>query len=166
LLALSAAASLALGADPPSADPDAAADPPPPPCTLAARLAARNDTAAFLALLEARGLGPDIRRADLPPLTLVAPTDAALAASVLPRDATEADGGGDGGGGGAPPGSVAALVASAPAALPIVVGGHRLGTRIDLPQVGQHTRELLSDLGYATSEIDRMIADGVARAGA
>ena len=49
-------------------------------------------------------------------------------------------------------------------ALPIEVGGHRLGTRIDLPQVGQHTRELLSDLGYTAPAIDKLIADGVARA--
>ena len=48
-------------------------------------------------------------------------------------------------------------------ALPIAIGGHRLGTRIDLPQVGQHTRELLSDLGYAAPSIDKMIADGVVR---
>ena len=49
-------------------------------------------------------------------------------------------------------------------ALPIVVGGHRLGTRIDLPQVGQHTREVLAALGYAAPAIDQLIADGVARA--
>ena len=49
-------------------------------------------------------------------------------------------------------------------ALPIEIGGHRLGTRIDLPQVGQHTRELLSALGYAAPAIDQFIADGVARA--
>ena len=49
-------------------------------------------------------------------------------------------------------------------ALPIEIGGHRLGTRIDLPQVGQHTRELVSALGYAAPAIDQFIADGVARA--
>ena len=49
-------------------------------------------------------------------------------------------------------------------ALPIEIGGHRLGTRIDLPQVGQHTRELLSALGYAGPAIEQLIADGVARA--
>jgi crotonobetainyl-CoA:carnitine CoA-transferase CaiB-like acyl-CoA transferase len=49
-------------------------------------------------------------------------------------------------------------------ALPIEVGGRRLGTRIDLPQVGQHTRELLASLGYTESAIDGMIADGAARA--
>ena len=49
-------------------------------------------------------------------------------------------------------------------ALPIEVGGQRLGTRIDLPQVGQHTRELLLGLGYAAPAIDQLIADGVAHA--
>ena len=49
-------------------------------------------------------------------------------------------------------------------ALPIEVDGRRLGTRIDLPQVGQHTRELLAGIGYAESAIDKMIADGTAHA--
>ena len=48
-------------------------------------------------------------------------------------------------------------------ALPIEVGGHRLGTRIDLPQVGQHTRELLAGMGYCDADIDKLLRDGVAR---
>ena len=38
------------------------------------------------------------------------------------------------------------------------------GTRLDLPKVGEHTRELLDGLGYAPQEIERLIASGVARA--
>jgi crotonobetainyl-CoA:carnitine CoA-transferase CaiB-like acyl-CoA transferase len=48
--------------------------------------------------------------------------------------------------------------------LPIEMDGRRFGTRLDLPHVGQHTRELLAGLGYAPQEIERLVRDGVARA--
>jgi crotonobetainyl-CoA:carnitine CoA-transferase CaiB-like acyl-CoA transferase len=51
-------------------------------------------------------------------------------------------------------------------ALPIEMGGARFGTRLDIPAVGSHTRELLEDLGYDAAEIERLAADGVINAGA
>jgi crotonobetainyl-CoA:carnitine CoA-transferase CaiB-like acyl-CoA transferase len=41
--------------------------------------------------------------------------------------------------------------------LPLEMNGHRLGTRLDLPRVGEHTRELLEELGYGGEEIDRLV---------
>jgi len=48
--------------------------------------------------------------------------------------------------------------------LPIEMDGQRLHRRIDLPKVGEHTRELLASLGYAPSQIDDLVRQGVARA--
>jgi crotonobetainyl-CoA:carnitine CoA-transferase CaiB-like acyl-CoA transferase len=48
--------------------------------------------------------------------------------------------------------------------LPIEMDGERLHTRLDLPKVGEHTRDLLAGLGYAPAEIDALIKSGVARA--
>ena len=47
--------------------------------------------------------------------------------------------------------------------MPIEMGGRRFRTRLDLPKVGEHTRELLSGLGYSWSEIETLIKDNVAR---
>ena len=41
---------------------------------------------------------------------------------------------------------------------PITLAGHRLGVRADPPRLGEHTRELLADLGYAAGEIDALVA--------
>ncbi|MBI3918191.1 MAG: CoA transferase [Betaproteobacteria bacterium] len=49
-------------------------------------------------------------------------------------------------------------------ALPIEMDGKRFGTRLDLPQVGAHTREVLEGLGYTGAEIGRLIDQGVVRA--
>jgi len=49
-------------------------------------------------------------------------------------------------------------------ALPIEMAGRRLHTRIDLPKVGEHTRELLGALGYSSPEIDDLVKEGVAHA--
>ena len=46
--------------------------------------------------------------------------------------------------------------------LPIEIDGNRLGTRLDLPHIGQHTRELLAQLGYAPQQIESLINAGVA----
>ena len=47
--------------------------------------------------------------------------------------------------------------------MPIEMDGRRFATRLDLPKVGEHTREMLKDLGYSFPEIERFIKDGVAR---
>src|SRR6185369_11018653 len=41
---------------------------------------------------------------------------------------------------------------------PITLEGRRLGVRIDPPTMGQHTRELLTALGYTPDEIDGLVA--------
>jgi len=48
--------------------------------------------------------------------------------------------------------------------LPLEMDGRRLGTRLDLPRIGQHTRELLAGLGYDDREISELIAQGVVAA--
>jgi crotonobetainyl-CoA:carnitine CoA-transferase CaiB-like acyl-CoA transferase len=47
--------------------------------------------------------------------------------------------------------------------MPIEMDGRRFGTRLDLPKIGEHTREMLTGLGYAPQDIERLIASGVAR---
>ncbi len=42
---------------------------------------------------------------------------------------------------------------------PITLEGQRLGVRLDPPRLGEHTRELLGGIGYATGQIDALIAD-------
>ena len=48
--------------------------------------------------------------------------------------------------------------------LPIEMDGRRFRTRLDLPKVGEHTREMLEGLGYSQEDVARLIASGVARA--
>ncbi|HKA46168.1 MAG TPA: CaiB/BaiF CoA-transferase family protein [Burkholderiales bacterium] len=45
--------------------------------------------------------------------------------------------------------------------LPIEMDGRRFRTRLDLPRVGEHTRELLAGLGYGREAIAGLIADKV-----
>ena len=47
--------------------------------------------------------------------------------------------------------------------LPIEMDGHRLGVRLDLPKVGEHTREILASVGYSRGEIDELVAAKVIR---
>lgn len=49
--------------------------------------------------------------------------------------------------------------------LPLEMDGRRLGTRIDLPRVGEHTRELLAGLGYGAADIERLTRERVVAAG-
>ena len=43
--------------------------------------------------------------------------------------------------------------------LPIEMNGARLGTRLDIPQVGEHTREVLGALGYDAAAVQSLIAE-------
>jgi len=43
---------------------------------------------------------------------------------------------------------------------PITLEGKRLGVRMSPPRLGEHTRALLQEVGYATAEIDALIAQG------
>ncbi|MGD9598465.1 MAG: CaiB/BaiF CoA transferase family protein [Steroidobacteraceae bacterium] len=45
-------------------------------------------------------------------------------------------------------------------ALPLEMDGHRFDIRRDLPRRGQHSRELLAEVGYSAAEIDAMIGAG------
>lgn len=47
--------------------------------------------------------------------------------------------------------------------LPVEMDGRRFRTRLDLPKVGEHTRELLAGLGYSWPEIEKIIKDGAVR---
>ena len=49
-------------------------------------------------------------------------------------------------------------------ALPVEMDGQRFGTRLDIPQIGSHTRDVLASIGYAGADIDRMIAEGIVAA--
>jgi crotonobetainyl-CoA:carnitine CoA-transferase CaiB-like acyl-CoA transferase len=49
--------------------------------------------------------------------------------------------------------------------LPIEMDGRRLGVRLDLPKVGEHTRSILATVGYDDAEIDDLAAAGVIRTG-
>jgi len=46
-------------------------------------------------------------------------------------------------------------------ALPLEVAGKRLGAYQDLPQIGEHTHEVLAQAGFGQAEIDRLVQDGV-----
>jgi crotonobetainyl-CoA:carnitine CoA-transferase CaiB-like acyl-CoA transferase len=41
---------------------------------------------------------------------------------------------------------------------PITLAGQRLGVRIDPPKLGEHTREILAEIGYAPARIDELFA--------
>ncbi len=46
-------------------------------------------------------------------------------------------------------------------ASPLRANGERLALRLRPPALGEHSRAVLTELGYATNEIDALIADGV-----
>ena len=48
--------------------------------------------------------------------------------------------------------------------IPVEMDGRRFGTRLDLPRVGEHTRALLTELGYSGEDIERLITSGVVAA--
>ena len=45
-------------------------------------------------------------------------------------------------------------------ALPLEMNGQRFGAHLDVPRVGQYTKEVLTELGYSAAEIAEMIAAG------
>ncbi|WP_273825686.1 CaiB/BaiF CoA transferase family protein [Pseudomonas asplenii] len=47
--------------------------------------------------------------------------------------------------------------------LPFEMDGQRFGTRLDVPELGSHSRELLAQLGYTEDEITRLEAGGTVR---
>jgi crotonobetainyl-CoA:carnitine CoA-transferase CaiB-like acyl-CoA transferase len=49
-------------------------------------------------------------------------------------------------------------------ALPIEMDGERFGTRRDVPHVGEHTREVLSAIGYGSAEIEQLVSEGICSA--
>ncbi len=63
------------------------------------------------------------------------------------------------------PGGMAAVTLASGAvskvpALPLEMDGARLGVRLDVPQLGEHSRVLLEELGYAPETIEALIASG------
>ncbi len=50
------------------------------------------------------------------------------------------------------------------ALLPLTIDGQRLPLRRDAPALGQHSRELLQQLGYGEAAIQQLLADGVVAA--
>lgn len=46
-------------------------------------------------------------------------------------------------------------------ALPIELNGHRPPVRRGVPRPGEHSRELMEELGYAPDDIDQLVADGI-----
>jgi crotonobetainyl-CoA:carnitine CoA-transferase CaiB-like acyl-CoA transferase len=46
--------------------------------------------------------------------------------------------------------------------MPLSIGGDRLGVRRDLPREGQHTREVLTEMGHDESTVAKMLEDGIA----
>ena len=50
-------------------------------------------------------------------------------------------------------------------ALPLNMNGHGFGVRKDLPREGQHSREILDEIGYTEEQIDALAADGILRIG-
>ena len=45
--------------------------------------------------------------------------------------------------------------------LPLMLGGERLGLRLDPPRLGEHTDALLQSLGYGAAEVTALHAEGV-----
>ena len=46
--------------------------------------------------------------------------------------------------------------------LPVTLAGERPGVRLDPPRVGEHSRDILAELGYGPADIESMLAGGVA----
>jgi crotonobetainyl-CoA:carnitine CoA-transferase CaiB-like acyl-CoA transferase len=42
--------------------------------------------------------------------------------------------------------------------LPITLGGNRLPIRLNPPKLGEHTKELLHEIGFSESQIDHLFS--------
>lgn len=49
--------------------------------------------------------------------------------------------------------------------LPIEMNGERFGTRLDVPDVGSHSKSLLEQLGYSVADIEKLESSGAIRGG-
>jgi crotonobetainyl-CoA:carnitine CoA-transferase CaiB-like acyl-CoA transferase len=45
--------------------------------------------------------------------------------------------------------------------LPIEMDGERFGTRLDIPHIGEHTREVLQSVGYSAAEVEALAAERI-----
>ena len=48
--------------------------------------------------------------------------------------------------------------------LPIEMDGQRFGTRSDIPQIGEHTRDVLKSVGYSEAEVEKLVGGNVVTA--
>lgn len=46
-------------------------------------------------------------------------------------------------------------------ALPLAMAGHRFGIHRDIPRAGEHTREVMTELGYSNEQIRELLARGI-----
>jgi crotonobetainyl-CoA:carnitine CoA-transferase CaiB-like acyl-CoA transferase len=47
--------------------------------------------------------------------------------------------------------------------LPFEMNGRRFDTRLNVPQLGSHSAELLEEIGYASGDVDALRARGIIR---
>ncbi len=45
--------------------------------------------------------------------------------------------------------------------LPILIGEHDLGLRLEAAQIGEHSREVLAELGYSDDQIDTLVGEEI-----
>jgi crotonobetainyl-CoA:carnitine CoA-transferase CaiB-like acyl-CoA transferase len=46
-------------------------------------------------------------------------------------------------------------------ALPMEIDGRRLGLRLDIPQAGEHSRQIAAELGLSEKEFETHVSEGV-----
>jgi crotonobetainyl-CoA:carnitine CoA-transferase CaiB-like acyl-CoA transferase len=46
---------------------------------------------------------------------------------------------------------------------PIEMSEHDFGLRLEPPKIGEHTRDILGDLGYTTERIEELSKEGIVR---